>query len=267
MSNRLAGVVITRASIVIMLTDLLTGKEPHGLPLQIRLAGGARPPLKKSGGLYVFTDLPAGEYVIEVDSLAYVKAVRSVSVGNPRQTVEVSMALAPSTAYPFTNQTAVVRGMALTADGKAMANAVIHGYVLTEDCARARLAADFAGGKDREICLQEIHGSIVPGESVWIYPSKQEEKEVCRIINQQDKPRYYLLEQTLKNDYQRGDLLLSLIQSQTSTNGEFAVAFPGFRKSRFTVLLECHYTGKVHWTQEVKLAEGTVLSLGKIQAS
>jgi len=95
-----------KLSLAVWLVDDYTGKQPIG---DISLAIGEHAPVRNPSGYYLFLDLAAGDYSLEVRSQYYFDIEAAITLPLSGEPVSVQT-LMPKPEYPFSRTATLIRG-------------------------------------------------------------------------------------------------------------------------------------------------------------
>jgi hypothetical protein len=259
----------TRVTLVVQLRDAAAGGPPVGpLPI-VRLAGVPKLPYARTDGSYVFSDLDAGEYRLEIESLYYFRIERAVSVaaGQTKAAAIVPIALTPLPSYPFGLGDTVLRLTARDAAGRPLKHAQVTAAVLSEESAPYRLAQDEAAAGDTAIAVAPGALRIGPGDRFTLKARGASTGEIVEVAAT-DTGKRLMLASPLNHTYPRGALLLPLFGAVTTAQGEAAVALYGCRSKTFQVALDIRSEdGALTAAQTIEAADGQARELGTITLS
>jgi hypothetical protein len=263
--------VLTRKTnplLVVQLIDLYTSSAPRDPRISVIVPQLIRGPIRKSGGLFVFQDVAAGHYDVQVQSDLYFAETVQVDTSqldplNPLVTV----VLTPGPAYPFGEGDTLVRTSLRDSRGTPVRGMRVRATVTTESCARARLAQEGESGGDT-LALNRVMGRLHQGERLLVKGAEDEQGEVCTILQEPDVgARSIKLSQPLQQTHPRGALLLPVVETRSDARGEVVLAFGNYRTKRFEIRLEFlavagSETGDI--VKEVMVEEGLMTGLGLI---
>jgi len=250
-----------RCSLVVALIDAHTGQPATDSKIQVRLTGVRQPPIRKSGGLFVFLDLPADTYSLQVTADRYLSESIIVDRGalDPEHPV-VTVVLMPSPRYPFASGTTLLRGLLRGGENQAMADVELSALLRTDLCARAKVAQDVVTAGSVEFALVQTLGRLYSGETLWVQSKSGAVGERVVIADVREDGRFCRLQTPLQGEYTRGATLLPLIKTRSDQRGEWVLALGSYRCAEFDLTLYCGTTAM----KEVRVREGTMHSLGFI---
>ncbi len=225
------------------------------------LEGNLQKPIVKSDGYYIFTGLPEGTYqtVIKSDDYIDVKTEIQLDPGNPL----VHVALSPRPSFTFNENATLIRAALRNSAGNPIAGAYIKAILLSEECARARLAQDMARAGETEVILAGFSGKICIEDTFHISERNTQESEFCSISTIIEGMRFYRLKQPLKFNHHRGALFLPVVETRSDDKGEIVIPFRNYRSKQFNVKLEFNFEGNTLF-KEVSVKEGTMNYLGAV---
>lgn len=255
----------TRVSLVVLITDDYTAEARSGGNINVFIKNHPQRPIRKTGGYYVFTNLPPDTFDVVVQSDVYLEETVPVSPGKlyPADPV-LHLSLKPGPFYPFPAGSSIIRAAVRDAGGSGVPGVAVNAVVISEDCARAKLTGDGAKAGAREIGLVNVSGKISAGETFMIKDKKEGRSEYCLIAGVSGDMQGCRVDQPLKFKHPRGALLLPAVRTRTDSRGEVVVYFRDMRAKHWDVILEFVYEGK-QLVKEVKVNEGEMTNLGIVQ--
>ncbi|SFM01918.1 hypothetical protein SAMN03159341_11437 [Paenibacillus sp. 1_12] len=252
----------TRVSLAVCLLDSFTLGPPLGSYTKIALEEAISKPVVKAQGFYIFTDLPEGMYRLRVLAQHYFEEYIDIRVGPKDQLIHVSLTPRPS--YPFHDKATLLRVNVKNTEGVPCSGASLLAVPLTEDVSRARLAQDQAEPGENELMLGSVTGKIGIGDRFLIRGrNAKADEELCCIAAVLEHQRKVRLVQPLSGSYNRGSLLLPVVQSRSDEQGEAVMAFANCRAKQFDVRLDIT-CGALSLLKEVNLAEGGTTLAGSL---
>jgi hypothetical protein len=252
----------TRVSLAVCLLDSFTLGSPLGIQTKVSLEETIPKPIVKAHGYYIFTDIQEGVYRLRVHTQYYFDEYVDITVGPKEQLVYVSLTPRPS--YPFQDRDTLLRAGIRNSQGFPCSGASLMATVLSEEASRARLAQDQAGRGEDELALGSVTGKIGVGDRFLIRSRHAKaSEELCRIAAVLEHQRRVKLEKPLSGSYNRGSLLLPVVQSRTDQQGEAVLAFANCRAKQFVVKLDITH-GDLSLSKEVNLAEGGTTLAGSL---
>ena len=200
-----------KLSLSVQLTDDLTGQPIRGSNARVWI-DGRKPPIKKDGGRYIFTDLEPGEYILKAEggTYTYTETVCTVSESGMKS---VTIRLIPNRSYPLPSD-------AVHIEGKAEPGAVIRMY--SDDKHSAfKLLYDAEKGSD---IIGIYHGSGVNllGKLLKIM-SPDGTGEYIKIAAFENKEKSeYKLSKELDNGYMKlGTVIIPASECVADSKGRF----------------------------------------------
>ncbi|WP_248926132.1 hypothetical protein [Paenibacillus hamazuiensis] len=175
----------------------------------------------------------------------------------------VYAALEPRPEYPFGDRETVVRAALRSASGQPLAGAIVIASVLTDDCARARLAADAEEG-GQVVRLAGLTGPVSIGDTYRIKDKTAVSEQTYAVSGLHGDPRTFELSPPLPVGYKRGAALLPVASSRSDERGEAALALRGCRTKQVAVRLDITYAGRSAF-KELNILEGVSNYAGRIQ--
>ncbi|RAV20504.1 hypothetical protein [Paenibacillus contaminans] len=249
-------------SLAVRLIDSFTGGAPLGGGTEVALMGTLRKPVRKEGGLFVFTDIAEGDYTLLVTSDIYFGVTVQISSGSSGS-IHI-LPLKPLPQYPFPSGVTLIRACLRDELNRPLAGVQVTASLLSEDCCRARLAEEAADkGKD-EIAVGNLSAPIHPGDIFLLQGVNAKGTELCEIASELKTQGRFKLVTPLGSSHKRGAMLLPVFRTRSDERGEVAVAFPSGRVKAFEAELRIE-AGKRHDVRKLQLLEGTELNLGTLR--
>ena len=223
----------THASIIFQIVDRLRRRPLLAPEVRILVNGQPVRPLYKSGGYFIFTDMPAGEASFEIVSPVFQKEVISAAIpeaGNGY--ILRHLLMNPSEAYPFESSVATISGRMLEKKNP-LAGRQFH--VIPGDGGEVmKIAEDKAEAGNCHIKLfitvpeRQLY---FPG--LYIIKDREEAKrEVCLITGRGDQEGSFTLEKGMKYSHARGTSLVGVIECTTTADGKFFTALQDLKAGK-----------------------------------
>lgn len=252
----------TRFSLAVCLLDANHTDNPRLAGAAVTLEGVLSKPVRKASGWFIFTDLQEGTYRLNVNIPDYFSESIEIVVDAGHPVVYVPLIPLPS--YPFVEGATLLRVCFRNNSGLPVAGVRLTAVVVSESCARARIAQDEVQPGAVELPLGQVTGGIAPG-SLFLIRGRdpQQQGERCVVESVADRMRAVKLTKPLASAHSRGDLLLPVVETRSDERGEAVVAFPGCRAKTFDVALAIA-GGASTLAKEVTLAEGKTANLGTL---
>ncbi|WP_409341914.1 hypothetical protein [Paenibacillus sp. MBLB4367] len=251
-------------SLAIRLIDAFTGGAPLGSGTEVALAGALRKPVRKEGGLFVFTDIAEGVYTLEVKSDVYFAESLQVTAGGAGVGEVHAVPLIPLPLYPFPPGATLFRACLRDETGRPLAGARVTASLLSEDCCRARVAEDEAVKGKTEIAVANLTSPVRSGDAFTLQGRTAKESELCEIASELKEPGRYRLVSPLKHGHKRGAMLLPVVRTRSDERGEIAVVFPPGRVKAFEAELRIE-DGKRTDVRQMLMNEGSTLNMGTLR--
>lgn len=207
--------VRSRVSLVVLLIDDFNNKVINGKGVRVWIAG-ARPPLHKPEGYYVFTDLVKGQTEVLVDSGIYERQSVSVSMqetGKPYTMLKIR--LIPNRSYLLPPQTTCLEGTAKPGSQIRL--------FCREESKALKLLFDYScqGEQAGAISIYHPEAMDIEGKNLFIESRDRSKAEFFQINSCQGSGRYRLAG-TLKNDYKKIGTAIYLVHTaNTDKKGYF----------------------------------------------
>jgi hypothetical protein len=220
-------------------------------------------PFAAAKGTYIFSDLPAGAYLLRITAQHYFEECRHIEVGLENTLVHV--ALSPRPSYPFKEKDTLLRVSVSDEHGVPYSKAFLLAAVQSEDGARARLAQDQADQGTEQLTVGSVTGIISVGDRYVIRGRGSSSRgELIHVAEVLERQRRIRVEQPLTGSYTRGALLLPAVQTRSDERGEAVIAFANCRTKSFGIKLDLAH-GTRSLSKEVNLAEGGTTFAGALQ--
>jgi len=195
-------------------------------------------PIYKSGGYFVFTDLPQGKASFRLTSPIYEQEILDVEIPAAGfGYVDRLLILNPARNYPFGREVTLLAGQ-IRQKGKNLSHARIH---LAMDNAKEimKIAQDNTEPGARQIKMflaVPEHRVPLPGQYL-IKDKNDGKREVCVITNASGEGIYHL-DKGLKYGHARGTPLVEITGCLTGPDGTFFAAIPDIpeEKTKFEIL-------------------------------
>ncbi len=207
----IASRALQRVSLAVMLIDDLTGAAITGSSARAWIER-AKPPIKKNDGLFVFTDLSAGEYTVCAEGGNYRRQEMNIVTDRDRMQT-MTLRLRPARTYH------VPEGC-LRIDGTAEPGAEITVYAPDRQSAFKLLSDANAGSK----CISVFHSERVTleGSGFRLMTSGSDEENVFFTLSKGGGS--YELQAPLKADHPRvGSMLVPAFTDVADKKGRFFI--------------------------------------------
>ncbi|PWK11520.1 hypothetical protein [Tumebacillus permanentifrigoris] len=246
-----------RGLLVVHLVDSLTyGPPGAGTDVVVHVEGTVKAPLRKPNGMVVFTDTPAGVRRVTIRTGRYHPVTFDVTPEALDPTYPVVLVpLVPLPSYPFPDGVTLLRASVRDPDGRPLAGVPVRAVVITEACAKARLAQDSSEGA-QELALARVAGRLMPGERLWL-PG-----ESCVVYEVGSTNRAIHITAPLQNSFPRQTQLLPCVETQSDERGEVVIPFGNCRSAAFDVQVQLLSDDML--SKEVRMEEGKMTNLGVI---
>lgn len=217
MTGELRSLLNTKCSLVVQCIDAFTGGPPAVGGVEVGLRESSQKPIRKPGGLYVFTDIRQNEVALSTTSYAYINQSLTVKLDelNPLQPI-VLLTLMPAAVYPFRSHVTRIWGQVAGGEQET----IITAYPYGEETAIARIGQDTVAAGEHEFQIGQLKGALTRGDYLWLQSKRQSSGELIR-IEHREKERRIGLGAPLQQAFQRGDQLFPAIHTQTYRDGEF----------------------------------------------
>lgn len=242
----------TEGILVVRLLDQAAAHQHFAIQAKVYLPERKQTALLTPGGYYVFSDLPAGNYEIEVTAAEhYLPAVRSNVIVTPppagrnpnvvRPGVKaVDIVLKPSATYPFAPGTTVLRGQARNGQGNPVAGAEVRvEHFLTPP----QVVGTLKTINGRKLFMDRLLSPLQAGDRLTLRAAGQTLNiQITVPLPQHYKQQpFYLTEKPDSQAENWEGALTTLIGSSMKTftddNGEWAMAFPYVRNFPLQITL------------------------------
>lgn len=203
--------LIMKLSLSVQLTDDLTGLPIKGSNARVWI-DDRKPPIKKDGGRYIFTDLEPGEYILKAEGGTYTYTETACTVSED-ELKSVTIRLIPNRSYPLPSD-------AVHIEGKAEPGAVIRMY--SDDRHSAfKLLYDAKKGSD-VIGIYHTSNVNLLGKLLKIL-SSDGTGEYIKISSYENKEKSeYKLSKGLDNDYMKlGTAIIPASECVSDDKGRF----------------------------------------------
>jgi hypothetical protein len=255
---RLRSTSITRCSLVVSPVDVWTRKIPPASALSVTLQDLHKKPVRKPDGTYLFLDLPAGSYMLEVTSPLFIpyREMIDTTVLEPLHPV-VALPLLPGPGYPYPAAATAISFSLYDEAGQPAAGAFVTAYADGEPAARGRIAQDKLEAGDSAVSIGMLQGQTAAGESLLLRgQGKEELVRVAEVL-----PGGVLrFAQPVKESYRRGALLLPAVRTRSAQNGSVLLPFRGTLPPSFAVKAVAA-SGSISRTTELIAQAGKVTAL------
>lgn len=261
----LRSVSTVRCSVAVCLLDAYTGLPPVQPVTRVALEGQFAKPIRKPGGIYLFVNLPDGEYHVVVESGAYMpQRIRVVpgelDAGDP----VVYVQLLPSPSYPYPDRATRLRAAVRdAATGLPLAGAIAEVLVATPECARARMAELQAEPGQRRLKLGNYTGRVAAGDHYLLKDKTGERSETCRIARPREGGDDVLLQDDLQYNYRLGALLLPVFHAVSGENGELIVGIRPNLTENVNISLRI-LLNRRKYIKDLAIKEGILTNLGEV---
>lgn len=204
---------LRRVSLAVMLVDDLTGTAITGSNARAWIENG-KPPIKKNDGMFVFTDLSAGEYTVSAEGGAYRRQeLRIATDGERMQTI--TLRLRPARTYP------VPKGC-LRIDGIAQPGAEVTVYAPDRQSS-FRLLSDAKAGS-RSISVFHSERITLEGSNFRLMTQGSEGENLFVVSSKGNGGSDYELLTPLAQDHPRvGSLLVPAFVDTADDKGRFFI--------------------------------------------
>ncbi|WP_028611988.1 hypothetical protein [Paenibacillus harenae] len=231
--TRLRSSIVTRCSLVVSPVDVWTRKLPVSSSLSVTLQDIHKKPIRKSDGTYLFLDLPAGSYVLEVTSPSFIPYRETVDTAkleflNPVVTVP----LLPGPGYPFPAAATAISFLLYDEAGIPLTGAGVAAYADEESASRGRISQDKLEPGDSIASVGLLQGQTVAGESLLLRGQGKEELVCVAEVLPGGVLRF---DRPVKESYRRGALLLPAVRTRSAQNGSVLLPFRGTLPPSFAV--------------------------------
>lgn len=246
-----------RGLFVIQLVDSVTYGPPSSeTDVFIHVEGAVKAPLRKPNGMIVFTDIPSGLRQVTIRTSRFQPVMFDIAPEtlDPKYPV-VLVPMVPVASYPFPDGVTLLRASVRDTDGRPLAGVPVRAVVVTEACAKARLAQDSAEGA-QELALARVAGRLSPGERLWL------SGESCVVYEVGSTNRTLHITAPLAHRFPRQTQLLPCVETQSDERGEVVIAFGNCRMAAFDVQIQVLRADVPH--KEVRAEEGRTTNLGVI---
>jgi hypothetical protein len=254
----------TSFSFAVCLIDSYTSAPVLGNDHLVSIVGMSVKPIPKTGGYYVFTDLPKAFYQIEIKSKFYMQENIEVSPDFLESKEPILyVPLMPNTQYPFGEEATALVALLKNNQGSPAVKVKAKATITSLECVKAKLAQDFNAESSDPIYFAQIVGKITIGDRFFIQ-SGSGAAEYFRIVKVDEGMRSYSLQTPLQSTYEKGSLLFPVIESQSDNKGELLLFFKPYRTQTFGITLEFTY-GNEKLIQDLIMKQGVITSLGIIR--
>jgi hypothetical protein len=246
-----------RGLLVVHLVDSVTlGAPGGGTDVGVHVEGTRKAPLRKPNGMFVFTDAPAGRRRVTIRTGRYHPETFEIAPETLGPSYPVVLVpLSPLASYPFPDGVTLLRAAVRDAAGRPLAGVPVRAVVVTEACAKARLATDAAAGAE-ELALARVAGRLAPGERLWVAG------ESCVVSEAASTNRAIRITAPLTNSFPRQTQLMPCVETQSDERGEVVIAFGNCRSAAYDVQIQV--IGKDLPHKEVRAEEGSTTYVGVI---
>ena len=203
--------ILTRVSAAVQLIDDLTGLPVNGSNARVWIEGH-KPPIKKSDGISIFTDLPAGEHTIIAEGGQYART-QVPFTADDKTCGDLIIRLLPNKLYPVSLGTVRI-------EGKAFPDAAVRVW-----------------SGDKSGALKLLHDAKKGSGVIGIYTGSDEniEGRLLKIASSDDKGEYvrvtaavnkerseYKLSGELTADYPKiGTAVIQVCECRADSSGDF----------------------------------------------
>lgn len=253
-----------RGLVVVQVVDAVTYGAPSKMAdVVVQVEGAIKPPVRKSNGMVVFTDVPMGARQVRISGGPYHAETLVVQPETLNPTYPVLLVpLQPLAAYPFADSTTLIRASVRDEQGRPLSDVPVRATVLTEACAKARLMQEVQAGTS-ELSLARVAGRMQLGERFYLSGISVDKSESSIVYEVGTGHRSLRLVTPLCHDYPRQTQLLPCVETRSDARGELVLAFGNCRSAAFDVQLQVMGDGKTP-TKEVRVEEGRTTFLGVI---
>jgi hypothetical protein len=255
----------TSFSFAVCLIDSYTGAPSLSSEHNVYLMDVIIKPIKKPNGYYVFTDLPTQSYTICVQSKQFIDEhiVVSLEMFDMNEPV-IYIPLTPNTLYLFDQETTTIIALLQASDGNPASAVKARATITSDECFKAKLAQDVSEQGSIQISLAQITGKVTIGDRFLLKSLTENTSEYCRITAINETIRSFKLEQPLQHTYDKGALLLPVLETHSDSKGEIVIFCKYFHIPKFGITLEFIYSNQ-NLVKELILETSTMLNLGTIR--
>ena len=203
--------MIMRISVTVHLIDDLTGLAVTGSNARVWIEK-QKPPIKKDGGVSVFTDLPEGRYTIIAEGGQYART-ETVCTVNAEGCTNITIRLVPNRVYPVPSD-------AVRIEGRAFPRAAVRIWQ-SDRTSALKLLSDAEKGSSVIGIYTNSEINIV-GKLLKI-ASSADKSEYIRVLAVGNKERSeYILDRELIADYPKiGTAVMQVSECRADDNGDF----------------------------------------------
>lgn len=201
------GRIRRRVSLVLMLIDDFNNKVILGSNARLWIPG-AKAPIRKAEGYYVFSNLEDRQVRIFIEAGLYESRTLQIKLDSEGYTF-LKVRMTPNRSYPVPKDTTCVEGRA--APGSTVR------IVCLEDSRPLKLIYDYErGGSDsKKISIYHQETTDIEGKVLYIENGKSG-AEFFRVLQRQEKSGDYTLEQPLTANYKKIGTTVYLVYSGTA---------------------------------------------------
>lgn len=220
-----------KVSLVLQLIDDFSGREIEGSNARAWISG-EKPPIRKSEGYHVFTNLKEPEVQVHIEAGLYEGQTLQVKLNEDGTYTFLKIRLAPSRAYPIPRNTTCV-------EGRTEPDSLVR-IVCLEDSNPLKLIYDYRKGKedDGKISIYHPETMDIEGKALYIKNGKAG-GEFFRVLQKREESGSYGLEQPLSRDYKKvGAVIFPVWSCNADGKGRFFLPIPQLVREDLLFLCE-----------------------------
>ena len=203
--------MLMRVSAAVQLIDDLTGLPITGSNARVWI-DSHKPPIKKSGGINIFTDLAEGEYTLIAEGGQYARTEVVCRV-NAKDCTNMTIRLLPSRLYPVPSDTVRI-------EGRALPGSLVR--IWNSDKANAlKLLSDASKGSS--VIGIYINSDINPVSKLLRIVSADDKAEYIRVsgIENKERSEYKLAGELTEDHPKMGAAVIQVCECRADSSGEF----------------------------------------------
>jgi len=247
-------------SLAVGLVDAFSGLPPADPSIEVRIPGVPRKPLRKHDGYWVFSNLPAGKYRLEIASRDYHGKCIDVSAGMKTSLYHIPLFPRPTYAYPL--NTTGVRLMVMDEGGRAQSDVYIRATPLAKDGFLARTLESLKKG-DRKARISGKTLLLARGDMLYVTNQPSGEGEYVVIQDKDDEEGWMEFAEPIQGAYRKGAVLFLVSQGVTSERGEAVLGFRYASPGGTPVRLQLGRCGKER-ELVLNVSPGTIHNIGNV---
>lgn len=236
--GRIQSVSITRCSLIICCIDAYTGKPPLSSAIFVTIAGLNRQPIRKSGGIFVFTDLELERCEAVISSPFYVEQTVTVDLKKlERNNPVIYIPLYPGPNYSLPERVTGIHGRVESYTGKPAAQLEVMAIICWPSAAVTRLGQEQAEAGSIQLHLGMASGKLAVTDRYLLKSKTEQHEEIIQIHQLAENGRTATLAAPLVHSYQRGDVFYPVTTTLSDQAGVFTLPFRHSAPDTFTVQL------------------------------